>query len=304
MKAKEAKKILKKRQEMITEKLMSNPGFSRFMKPAKEPCSKKKKKSGKKNLKNIVLLIDADNTQLTKLHGIMDKVAAHGHVAVKRAYGNWKENSLSCWEKKLKCLAIRAEHQFDCACGKNAADMALTIDAITLMNRGIYDAFVIVSSDSDYTPLAMSLHEAGMYVMGIGMKNAPECFRNACDEFLFLENMKIDKASEEAEKKKEEKKEEKKKEEKKKKKQEKKQKTEMDKLHKLLCEAYEKNKMADGYVHLGSVGNYLRENIPNFDIKKYGYKKLTDLINAFPEKYDVKRISRNNSGPIMKYRCI
>jgi len=85
-------------------------------------------------------------------------------------------------------LAIKAEQQFDYVSGKNATDMALVIDTIELLYTNLYDAFVIVSSDSDYTPLAIKLREAGVYVMGVGEQKTPVAFRNACDEFLFLEN--------------------------------------------------------------------------------------------------------------------
>ena len=102
------------------------------------------------NLKNMVLLIDADNTQLAKLESVIKEVSVHGRIVVKRAYGNWKKENLKNWESELKRLAIKAEQQFDYVTGKNATDMALVIDAINLLHKSIYDAFVIVASDSDY----------------------------------------------------------------------------------------------------------------------------------------------------------
>ena len=107
---------------------------------------------------------------------------------VKRAYGNWHKPTLKNWGEIIKRLAIKAEQQFDYVSGKNATDMALVIDTIELLYTNLYDAFVIVSSDSDYTPLAIKLREAGVYVMGVGEQKTPVAFRNACDEFLFLEN--------------------------------------------------------------------------------------------------------------------
>ena len=115
----------------------------------------------------IALLIDADNTQLSKIGAIIQELSAYGRIVVKRAYGNWKKNALKNWEGELKRLAIKAEQQFDYVSGKNATDMALVIDTIELLHTNIYDAFVIVSSDSDYTPLAIKLHESGVHVMGI-----------------------------------------------------------------------------------------------------------------------------------------
>lgn len=138
------------------------------------------------------MLIDADNTQLSKLESVIQEISANGRIVVKRAYGNWRKGSLKNWENELKRLAIKAEQQFDYVAGKNATDMALVIDTLDLLHSGIYDAFVIVASDSDYTPLAIKLHESGVYVMGVGEKKTPEPFRNACDEFVYLENLSKD----------------------------------------------------------------------------------------------------------------
>ena len=141
------------------------------------------------NLQRIALLIDADNTQLAKLEDVIQEISTHGRIVVKRAYGNWRKDTLKNWENELKRLAIKAEQQFDYVSGKNTTDMALVIDTMNLLHKGIYDAFVIVASDSDYTPLAINLHESGVYVMGVGEKKTPEAFRNSCDEFIFLENL-------------------------------------------------------------------------------------------------------------------
>lgn len=122
------------------------------------------------DLRNIVLLIDADNTQLSKIESIIREISTHGRIVVKRAYGNWKKETLKNWENELKRLAIKAEQQFDYVSGKNATDMALVIDAVNLLHKKLYDAFVIVASDSDYTPLAINLHESGVYVMGVGKR--------------------------------------------------------------------------------------------------------------------------------------
>lgn len=145
------------------------------------------------DLQSIVLLIDADNTQLSKLEDIIREISTHGRIVVKRAYGNWKKDVLKNWEEEIKRLAIKAEQQFDYVSGKNATDMALVIDTISLLHRGIYDAFVIVASDSDYTPLAIHLHESGVHVIGVGEKKTPISFRNSCDEFIFLENLGVEK---------------------------------------------------------------------------------------------------------------
>ena len=139
-------------------------------------------------LQKIAVVIDADNTQISKLEDVFHEISTRGRIVVKRAYGNWHKPTLKNWGEIIKRLAIKAEQQFDYVSGKNATDMALVIDTIELLYTNLYDAFVIVSSDSDYTPLEIKLREAGVYVMGVGEQKTPVAFRNACDEFLFLEN--------------------------------------------------------------------------------------------------------------------
>ena len=138
-------------------------------------------------LQKIAVVIDADNTQISKLEDVFHEISTRVRIVVKRAYGNWHKPALKNWGEIIKRLAIKAEQQFDYVSGKNATDMALVIDTIELLYTNLYDAFVIVSSDSDYTPLAIKLREAGVYVMGVGEQKTPVAFRNACDEFLFLE---------------------------------------------------------------------------------------------------------------------
>lgn len=247
------------------------------------------------NLDKIVILIDADNTQVSKLEDVIREVSTHGRVVVKRAYGNWKKDNLKKWENELKRLAIKAEQQFDYVSGKNATDMALAIDAVNLLHRGDYDAFVIVASDSDYTPLAINLHESGVYVMGVGEKKTPESFRNSCDEFVFLENIskeikerdikeestqvKSQKNSETVE-------------------------TEsIDVIHNLLKIASDKYQDDAGYVNVSSAGQFIKRAKPDFDVRTYGFVKLPNLIAAFPEKYKMKRYPGKGKVTIVAYKC-
>lgn len=141
---------------------------------------------------SIAVLIDADNTQIRKLEQLMRELSFYGRIIVKRAYGNWRKDIFKSWVEKIRRLAIREIQQCDYVSGKNATDMALTIDAMDLLYSGKYDAFVIVSSDSDYAPISVKLRESGLYVIGAGTKMAPESFRNCCDEFIFLENIPFD----------------------------------------------------------------------------------------------------------------
>ncbi|MGX8728766.1 MAG: NYN domain-containing protein, partial [Lachnospiraceae bacterium] len=140
-------------------------------------------------VRRIAVLIDADNTSLGVLEEVLTELSLRGRIIVKRAYGNWKKEELKNWPDEINKLAIRAMQQFDYVAGKNATDIALVIDALDLLYTGNYDAFALVSSDSDYTPLAIRLHESGAYVYGFGKSNTSKSFVNACDEFIILENL-------------------------------------------------------------------------------------------------------------------
>jgi len=246
------------------------------------------------NLQRIVMLIDADNTQIGKLEDVIGEISTHGRIVVKRAYGNWRKDVLKNWEKELKRLAIKAEQQFDYVNGKNATDMALVIDTMNLLHKGIYDCFVIVASDSDYTPLAINLHESGVYVIGVGEKKTPEAFRNSCDEFIFLENLgranelklpipKADDDEYEEDEPEED--------------------YDIEKIHNLLKIASDKYQDDEGFVNVSSAGQFIKRVRPDFDVRTFGYLKLPKLIEAFPDRYEIKKYKGKGTVLIIAYRC-
>ena len=261
----------------------------------------------------IAILIDADNTQPQKLDAIITEVSTRGRIVVKRAYGNWKKQNLGKWEEELKRLGIKAEQQFDYVRGKNATDMALVIDAMDLLSSGSYDSFVIVSSDSDFTPLAIRLRESGAKVIGIGVQNTPESFRNACDDFLFLENLTDDEPSETSEAPEDEAPE---------RGDAKTARKEAEKpsnvvpvspaialrlpvppdVHALLVKAWDSYQNDNALADVSAAGNYIKRAKPDFDTRTYGYSKLSNLLQSFPERYELKR--DNNDGSPLKYRCL
>jgi uncharacterized LabA/DUF88 family protein len=138
----------------------------------------------------VALLIDADNSPASKIGLILNELSTFGETNVRRAYGNWKKNELKGWEEQLHEHAIRPMQQFDYSKGKNASDMAMVIDALDLLYTDKPDAFGVVSSDSDFTPLVMHLRAKGAAVYGFGARKTPEPFVNACSRFLFLDDLR------------------------------------------------------------------------------------------------------------------
>jgi len=148
----------------------------------------------------IALLIDADNSPASKIDVILAELAKIGVANIRRAYGNWKKEGLKGWESVLHEYAIKPVQQFDYSKGKNATDMVMIIDAMDLLYTDEPDAFGIVSSDADFTPLVMHLKAKGAQVLGFGAKKTPAPFVNACSRFLYLETLGADAAAvEEAE---------------------------------------------------------------------------------------------------------
>jgi uncharacterized LabA/DUF88 family protein len=137
----------------------------------------------------IALLIDADNSPSSKIDVILAELAKVGVANIRRAYGNWKKTGLKGWEAVLHEYAIRPVQQFDYSKGKNATDMGMVIEAMDLLYTDQPDAFGIVSSDSDFTPLVLHLKAKGAQVYGFGAKKTPLPFVNACSRFLYLENL-------------------------------------------------------------------------------------------------------------------
>lgn len=217
------------------------------------------------NEKRIALLIDADNAPASKIDVILAEVARHGEANVRRAYGNWKSQHLNGWEKVLHTYAIRPIQQFAYSTGKNASDMAMVIDAMDLLYAGNLDGFAIVSSDADFTPLVMRLRNDGVAVYGFGEEKTPEPFVKACSVFLYLEKLgeqqQVDGATTTARARTTQ------------------QLQDNATLVRTLRNAVDAAQGDDGWAHLGAVGSHI-SNQGSFDSRNYGYRKLSDLIEA------------------------
>jgi uncharacterized protein (TIGR00288 family) len=207
--------------------------------------------------KNIALLIDADNAPSKHVQKIFSELARHGKVNIRRAYGNWTSVHLKGWEKILHDHAIQPIQQYDLIKGKNATDIAITIDAMDILYTKKVDAFCIVTSECDFTPLATRILSEGKIVIGLGERKTPAVFVNACSTFLFLDDEpaestktpKVNELKSDA------------------------------KLMSLLREAISGTENDDGWAKLSNVGAHI-SNHASFDSRNYGFSRLSDLIEA------------------------
>jgi uncharacterized protein (TIGR00288 family) len=212
----------------------------------------------------LAVLIDADNTSPKLIKEMFEELASYGTITVKRAYGDWTSPQLNGWRSILLGNAISPRQQFAYTYGKNATDSALIIDAMDLLYSGNVEGFAIVSSDSDFTPLATRLRESGRRVIGVGRRTTPKPFIEACERFVFLEVLSGDsEATEPA--------------------------TESAKddqprpVQSVLTKALNKVDTDDeDWASLSALGNHLNRTDPSFDARSYGFGKLSDLVKAQP----------------------
>ncbi len=209
----------------------------------------------------IAVLIDADNVPYNNIKGIIEEVTRYGTPVIKRIYGDWTKPNLSGWKPHLLENAITPIQQYGYTTGKNATDSAMIIDAMDILYspQGI-EGFCIVSSDSDFTRLAIRLREAGKKVFGIGEKKTPSPFIAACDRFIYIEVIATP-ADQEANKAQQKMSEKTKKQ-----------------LRNILRSTIDDVADEEGWAFLGEVGNLLVKKYPDFDSRNYGFSKMTPMI--------------------------
>jgi hypothetical protein len=225
----------------------------------------------------LAVLIDADNAQAAVIEGLLAEIARFGEATVKRIYGDFTAPTSSSWKKVLQQYAIKPIQQFAYTTGKNATDSTLIIDAMDLLYTRKFDGFCLITSDSDFTGLAMRLREEGLTVLGFGEKKTPDAFRNACHKFVFTEVLRPSATAESSALAK---------------------KVESDQIitspqlpaqvveprqefpRKFVLTALEQSSDDAGWAHLGTFGSYLTKLQPDFDSRLYGYKKLSELVKA------------------------
>ena len=148
--------------------------------------------------KRLAVLIDADNAQAGVIEGLLAEVARFGEATVRRIYGDFTSPTSASWKKVLNRYSIKPVQQFAYTTGKNATDSTMIIDAMDLLYTRRFDGYCLVTSDSDFTGLAVRLREEGLLVYGFGEQKTPEAFRNACHKFIFTEVLRKPAAAAEA----------------------------------------------------------------------------------------------------------
>lgn len=245
----------------------------------------------------LAVLIDADNAQAAVIEGLLAEVARFGEATVKRIYGDFTSPASAQWKKVLNRFAIKPVQQFAYTTGKNATDSTLIIDGMDLLYTRRFDGFCLVSSDSDFTGLAMRIREEGLTVYGFGERKTPEAFRNACHKFVFTEVLRavaaqtLDDAAGQAvvaaakpgpapER------------------------PGAEPINEdarafpesFFRQALEQASDDSGWAHLGTFGSYLNKLRPDFDSRNFGYKKLSDLVKARSDLFETEERSAVGSG--------
>lgn len=239
---------------------------------------------------HLAVLIDGDNIPSRYVKELLEEIAKYGNPTLKRIYGDWTKPSLSKWKKVLLENAITPMQQYGYTTGKNATDSAMIIDAMDILYSKKVDGFCLVSSDSDFTRLAIRLREAGMMVYGIGEKKTPDPFIVACDRFIYLEILKKASESDTTNTL-----------------QAKTRKAKVDNITptviNLIRTTISDLEDEDGWAFLGEVGTLLQKKQPNFDPRNYGFQKLTPLIKSI-SKFEIEPRKHPRSNKKLIYARI
>lgn len=249
----------------------------------------------------LAVLIDADNVPYSNVKGMMEEIAKYGTPTTKRIYADWTKPNAGGWKSVLLEHAITPIQQYSYTVGKNSSDSAMIIDAMDLLYSDKVDGFCIVSSDSDFTRLAIRLRESGMKVIGIGEKKTPNSFIVACDRFIYIEVLEgatkkkirkptlantpeskklvekvIAKTNEKTEQK------------------------PLDKIDSQTIELIEDTLDAigdeDGWAFLGDVGNLIVKKKPEFDPRNYGFSKLTPMLKSLSDILEIDERESDKKG--------
>lgn len=240
----------------------------------------------------IAVLVDAENAQYSIIGLLLSEIAKYGTAHVKRAYGDWTDHSLEGWSNELFHQSIQPKQQFAYTHGKNATDSAMIIDAMDLLYSSRFDGFCLISSDSDFTPLATRVRESGLKVYGFGERKTPEAFVAACDKFIYTEDLihpsKLVSQSDRAK---------------------------VSERHSFGQQAKEdgpfdiqqqntaENSFDNrGWARLSDVSEHLTTQHPDFNVSTLGYSKLSELLLESPDFDIERRLSRADKPPELYVR--
>ena len=232
----------------------------------------------KSSEKRFALIIDADNVSAKYIKPITDELSKYGTITYKRIYGDWTSTLHAKWKDALLENSIKPIQQFSYTTGKNATDSGMIIDAMDILYSGNVDGYCLVSSDSDFTRLAARLRESGKLVLGMGEEKTPKPFISACNQFKYLDLLYNNQQEEE-------------------KKEElaiagearkasrqntsgNKKNKDLKRVRKAINAIIEKFSDEEGWLSSGQLGDQLGKRLPDFDVRNYGYSKLTTFIKS------------------------
>ena len=205
--------------------------------------------------KRLAVLIDAENISIRYIKFILDEISNYGIATYKRAYGDWTNPSTAGWKEVVLKNSITPVQQYSYTQGKNSTDSAMIIDAMDILYSGKVDGFCLVSSDSDFTRLAARLREAGMLVIGMGEKKTVEAFRASCSLFKYLEVLAAEETQEGD--------------------------TSREDIEETILKIITDNDANDKDTTVGELGNKISNRHADFDVRNYGYSKLSKFLESF-----------------------
>jgi len=221
----------------------------------------------------FAVLIDADNTTPHVMDELIHEISRFGSIKMKRIYGDWGSSRLSGWRTKVMEHALVPIQQMAYTVGKGSTDSALIIDAMDIFYTQDITGFCLVSSDSDFTRLALRLREGGKLVFGVGERKTPKAFVSACNKFVYIENLNqlftpTDPDSENSSR----------------------RAKKLNELIRVLQLAADDSADVDGWCTLSVIGDNMIKVQPDFDPRNYGFKKLSDLVRS-TEAFELKETS-------------
>ena len=231
------------------------------------------------------VLIDADNISEKYIEIIMEETAGNGIITYKRIYGDWTNPKLASWKKVLLDNSIIPMQQYSYTTGKNATDAAMIIDAMDILYSRTVDGFCLVSSDSDFTRLAARLREAGMQVIGMGETKTPTPFISACNQFKYLDKLyeksvqQLDEISDGEDN----------------------TDNDIERVNKTIKAIIESFSDDEGWIFSGKLGDQLSKRLPDFDVRNYGYSKLTLFMKSLGD-YEINKLSVGNHTKQIYFR--